>query len=53
MLSAGADPIRGAALAGGVARLLDPSGMGNLFKVLGLTSAGLPVPAGFAQQTEP
>ena len=53
MLSAGADPVRGAALASGVARLLDPSGMGNLFKVLGLTSAGLPVPAGFAQQTEP
>ena len=32
----------------GVARLIDPAEMGNLFKVLALTSPGLPVPAGFA-----
>jgi NADH dehydrogenase [ubiquinone] 1 alpha subcomplex assembly factor 7 len=52
-LSAGADPAQRAGLECGVARLLDPAGMGNLFKVLGLTSPGLPVPAGFAQPTEP
>jgi NADH dehydrogenase [ubiquinone] 1 alpha subcomplex assembly factor 7 len=52
-LSAGADPVQRAALESGVARLLDPAGMGNLFKALALTSPGLPVPAGFAQPTEP
>ena len=28
-------------------RLIEPSGMGNLFKVVGLTHPGLPVPPGF------
>lgn len=35
-------------LASGLNRLIDPAQMGNLFKVLGLTSPGLPPPAGFA-----
>jgi NADH dehydrogenase [ubiquinone] 1 alpha subcomplex assembly factor 7 len=35
-------------LESGLARLIDPAQMGNLFKVLALTSPGLPAPAGFA-----
>ena len=50
-LSARADAARHGALASGVARLLDPAGMGNLFQVLALTSPGLPTPAGFEQLT--
>ena len=50
-LSARADPARRGELASGVARLLDPAGMGNLFQVLALTSPGLPAPAGFEQLT--
>ena len=48
-LSRLADPARLAALESGLARLIDPAGMGNLFKVLALTSPGLPPPAGFAR----
>ena len=33
----------------GLKRLIDPGEMGNLFKVLALSSPGLPVPAGFAE----
>jgi NADH dehydrogenase [ubiquinone] 1 alpha subcomplex assembly factor 7 len=44
-----ADPARLAALESGLARLIDPAGMGNLFKVLALTSPGLAPPAGFAR----
>jgi NADH dehydrogenase [ubiquinone] 1 alpha subcomplex assembly factor 7 len=36
----------------GLARLIDPDQMGNLFKALAVTSPGLPAPAGFAQQPE-
>jgi NADH dehydrogenase [ubiquinone] 1 alpha subcomplex assembly factor 7 len=46
-LSARASPAQRAGLAGGLERLLDPAGMGKLFKVLALTSPGLPAPAGF------
>jgi NADH dehydrogenase [ubiquinone] 1 alpha subcomplex assembly factor 7 len=46
-LSAGATPSQRALLESGIARLLDPAQMGNLFKVLALTSPGLPAPAGF------
>ena len=48
-----ARPEQRAALASGLARLIDPDQMGKLFKVLALTSPGLPAPAGFAQPTEP
>jgi NADH dehydrogenase [ubiquinone] 1 alpha subcomplex assembly factor 7 len=51
-LSASADAAQRNALESGVARLLDPAGMGKLFKVLGLTSPNLPAMAGFAQPTE-
>jgi NADH dehydrogenase [ubiquinone] 1 alpha subcomplex assembly factor 7 len=37
-----------AALDSGVRRLIDPAQMGNLFKVLAMTSPGLPAPAGFS-----
>jgi NADH dehydrogenase [ubiquinone] 1 alpha subcomplex assembly factor 7 len=47
-LSAGATPAQRALLASGLKRLLDPAQMGTLFKVLALTSPGLPTPAGFA-----
>ena len=50
-LSARADPTQRAELAAGVARLIDPAGMGTLFQVLALTSPGLPAPAGFEQLT--
>ena len=46
-LSAGANPTQRAALKSGLERLLDPAQMGNLFKVLALTSPGLPAPPGF------
>ena len=46
-LSAGAHQAQRAALTSGVERLIDPAQMGNLFKVLALTSPGLPAPAGF------
>jgi len=36
-----------AALRSGLERLIDPAQMGNLFKVLALTSPGMPAPAGF------
>ncbi|HLY46319.1 MAG TPA: SAM-dependent methyltransferase [Stellaceae bacterium] len=48
MLAAGAAPAQRAALEAGLARLLDPAQMGDLFKVLAVTSPGLPTPAGFA-----
>lgn len=41
-------PDRRAALENSVRRLIDPEGMGNLFKVLAVVSPGLPRPAGFA-----
>ena len=37
-----ATPAQKAAIASGAARLVDPAQMGVLFKVLALTSAGLP-----------
>ncbi len=46
-LAAGAHQAQRAALRSGVERLIDPAQMGNLFKVLALTSPGLPAPAGF------
>ncbi len=46
-LSAGASEAQRAALTSGLERLIDPAQMGNLFKVLALTSPGLPAPAGF------
>ena len=46
-LSAGATNAQRAALESGLERLIDPAQMGNLFKVLALTSPGLPAPAGF------
>ncbi len=46
-LSARATPAERAALESGLRRLIDPAQMGNLFKVLALTSPGLPAPAGF------
>jgi NADH dehydrogenase [ubiquinone] 1 alpha subcomplex assembly factor 7 len=46
-LSARARPAQRAALESGLQRLIDPAQMGNLFKVLALTSPGLPAPAGF------
>jgi NADH dehydrogenase [ubiquinone] 1 alpha subcomplex assembly factor 7 len=47
-LSRRADLAQLAALESGLARLIDPAGMGNLFKALALTSPGLPPPAGLA-----
>jgi NADH dehydrogenase [ubiquinone] 1 alpha subcomplex assembly factor 7 len=46
-LSAGASEAQRALVESGLERLIDPVQMGNLFKVLALTSPGLPVPAGF------
>jgi NADH dehydrogenase [ubiquinone] 1 alpha subcomplex assembly factor 7 len=48
-LSARATPSQQRALESGVRRLLDSGRMGHLFKVLALTSPGLPTPAGFEQ----
>jgi len=47
-LSRGATAAQRARLESGLARLLDPAQMGNLFKVMALTSPELPPPAGFA-----
>jgi NADH dehydrogenase [ubiquinone] 1 alpha subcomplex assembly factor 7 len=49
LLSRRADPATRSALESGLARLIDPAQMGTLFKVLALTSPGLPPPAGFAR----
>jgi NADH dehydrogenase [ubiquinone] 1 alpha subcomplex assembly factor 7 len=49
-LAARAAPAQRGALAGGLARLLDPREMGTLFKALALASPGLPVPPGFAEE---
>ncbi len=46
-LLAGAAPAQRAAIASAAARLVDPRQMGMLFKVLALTSAGLPAPPPF------
>ncbi len=48
-LIARAMPSQQKALEGGLARLLDPGEMGELFKVIALASPGLPSPAGFEQ----
>jgi NADH dehydrogenase [ubiquinone] 1 alpha subcomplex assembly factor 7 len=48
-LTAGASPAQRALLDSGLRRLIDPAEMGNLFKVLALSSPGLPAPAGFAE----
>ena len=50
-LSRRATPAQREALEGGLARLIDPAQMGNLFKVLALTSPGLPPPAGLARHS--
>lgn len=49
VLSGRATPAQRATLASGLARLIDPAQMGNLFNALALTSPGLPRPAGFAR----
>jgi NADH dehydrogenase [ubiquinone] 1 alpha subcomplex assembly factor 7 len=46
-LSARAAEAQRATLRSGLERLIDPAQMGNLFKVLALTSPGMPAPAGF------
>ena len=46
-LRARATPSQQRALDSGVERLLDPSGMGTLFKAIALISPGLPPPPGF------
>jgi NADH dehydrogenase [ubiquinone] 1 alpha subcomplex assembly factor 7 len=43
-----AAPGQRGALESGLRRLIDPAEMGTLFKVLAVTSPGLPAPAGFA-----
>jgi NADH dehydrogenase [ubiquinone] 1 alpha subcomplex assembly factor 7 len=48
-LTAGASPAQRALLDSGLRRLIDPAEMGNLFKVLALSSPDLPAPAGFAK----
>jgi NADH dehydrogenase [ubiquinone] 1 alpha subcomplex assembly factor 7 len=48
-LTASASPAQRALLDSGLRRLIDPGEMGNLFKVLALSSPGLPAPAGFAE----
>jgi len=52
-LSARASAEQCAALEAGLQRLIDPAEMGTLFKVLALTSPGLPAPAGFEQSSPP
>jgi NADH dehydrogenase [ubiquinone] 1 alpha subcomplex assembly factor 7 len=52
-LSRRAAPAQRAALESGLARLIDPAEMGKLFKVLALTSPGLPAPAGLARRPAP
>jgi NADH dehydrogenase [ubiquinone] 1 alpha subcomplex assembly factor 7 len=51
-LSAQATPNQRRTLAAGVRRLLDPDEMGDLFKVMALTSPGLPTPVGFDTTVE-
>ena len=51
-LAARATPAQRATLESGLARLIDPAEMGNLFKALALISPGLPAPAGFASGVE-
>jgi len=46
-LSAHASPAQREQLESGLSRLLDPQQMGTLFKVVALTSRGLPTPPGF------
>lgn len=46
-LTSRARPAERLRLESGVARLLDPAQMGNLFKVMALASPGLPAPPGF------
>ena len=48
-LTARASPAQRALLESGLGRLIDPAEMGNLFKVLALSSPDLPAPAGFAE----
>jgi NADH dehydrogenase [ubiquinone] 1 alpha subcomplex assembly factor 7 len=45
-----AAPARSGALETGLRRLIDPQEMGTLFKVLAVTSPGLPAPAGFGEE---
>jgi NADH dehydrogenase [ubiquinone] 1 alpha subcomplex assembly factor 7 len=46
-LSRNASPAQSRAVESGLRRLIDPQEMGTLFKVLAVTSPGLPAPAGF------
>jgi NADH dehydrogenase [ubiquinone] 1 alpha subcomplex assembly factor 7 len=48
VLSARATPAQRAELQAGLRRLIAPDQMGTLFKVLAISSPGLPAPAGFA-----
>jgi NADH dehydrogenase [ubiquinone] 1 alpha subcomplex assembly factor 7 len=48
-LMARATPAQRALIGSGLRRLIDPAEMGNLFKVLALSSPDLPAPAGFAE----
>jgi NADH dehydrogenase [ubiquinone] 1 alpha subcomplex assembly factor 7 len=50
-LSLRATPAQRSGLESGLRRLMDPGEMGDLFKVVALTSPGLPQPAGF--ETDP
>jgi NADH dehydrogenase [ubiquinone] 1 alpha subcomplex assembly factor 7 len=52
-LSASAGAEQRALLESGLRRLIDPGEMGTLFKVIALTSPGLPAPAGFADPGVP
>ena len=52
-LSQRVTPEQSAALRRGLRRLIAPAEMGTLFKVLALTSPGLPAPAGFEQSSPP
>ena len=52
-LSQRVTPEQRGALQRGLRRLIDPAEMGTLFKVLALTSPGLPAPAGFEQSSPP
>ena len=47
-LAVRASPAQRAVLTSGLRRLIDPTQMGNLFKVVAFTSPGLSAPAGFA-----
>jgi NADH dehydrogenase [ubiquinone] 1 alpha subcomplex assembly factor 7 len=51
-LRARATPAQRQALDSGVGRLLDPVGMGTLFKAIALVSPGLPPPPGFGVASE-